>query len=47
MTLIALSGFSGEEQTGKIRACGFDHYLIKPASFAKIRGILQQPHADR
>jgi CheY-like chemotaxis protein len=38
--LIALSGYSGQENRETAKAAGFDAYLTKPVSFADLQHVL-------
>ncbi|NML17097.1 PAS domain S-box protein [Azohydromonas caseinilytica] len=40
--LVALTGFGGREDRGRVKAAGFDAHLVKPASAAQIGALLRQ-----
>lgn len=44
LTLIALTGWSQEEDRRKTREAGFDHHLIKPVDVAQLIGVLDAAH---
>lgn len=42
VTLIALTGWSMEEDLRRARDCGFDHHLIKPVDMDALRTLLER-----
>lgn len=38
--LIAHSGYAGEEHFQRVKQAGFDHYLVKPASIARLNELI-------
>ena len=40
IVLVALTGYGQESDRERSRAAGFDHHLVKPADFEKVRDIL-------
>ena len=40
VTLIAMTGYGQESDRARSREAGFDHHMVKPADFAKLRQIL-------
>ena len=40
MTLVALTGWSQEEDRQRIGQAGFDHHLVKPAKPEQLRELL-------
>lgn len=40
IVLVALTGYGQPEDRGRAHEAGFDHHLIKPASFAELHGLL-------
>ena len=43
--LIAVSGYGRAEDRVRSRAAGFDHHLVKPVAFEKLRELIQAPSA--
>ncbi|GLC91298.1 hypothetical protein Tamer19_07060 [Cupriavidus sp. TA19] len=43
-TLIALSGYAGEEHLERARQAGFDHHLVKPAALAQLTQLIASKH---
>jgi signal transduction histidine kinase/ActR/RegA family two-component response regulator len=46
VTLIAMTGYSGEADKIKAESVGFNHYLVKPINFAKLQDLLNV-HLER
>ncbi len=42
VSLIALSGFGGDDSRSEAEKSGFDHYLVKPAEMAELTRVLAQ-----
>src|SRR5580704_16927461 len=42
VSLIALSGFGGDDSRSEAEKSGFDHYLVKPAEVAELTRVLAQ-----
>jgi DNA-binding response OmpR family regulator len=42
VSLIALSGFGGDESRSEAEESGFDHYLVKPVELAELTRVLAQ-----
>jgi CheY-like chemotaxis protein len=42
VTLVAMTGFSADEDLQRARAAGFDHHLVKPADPAEVMKLLQR-----
>jgi PAS domain S-box-containing protein len=42
-TLIAVSGYGQEHDRTRSREAGFDHHLIKPVDFDRLRALLSEP----
>jgi PAS domain S-box-containing protein len=46
-TLIAVSGYGQEEDRTRAYEAGFDHHLIKPIDFERLRSLLEGPAGTR
>lgn len=44
ITLIALTGWSADEDRRRTRDSGFDHHLVKPVDMEVLNGLLAQLH---
>lgn len=45
-TLIALTGYGRTRDRRQSRAAGFDHHVVKPANFARLKAILRKAAAE-
>ena len=43
IVLVAMTGYGQESDRQRMQEAGFDHYLVKPADFEKVRQILADP----
>jgi CheY-like chemotaxis protein len=44
--LIAVTGYGREADVAKARDAGFDHHLVKPVDFDKLRSLLASRQAS-
>ena len=42
--IVAVSALAGPAFELKLRECGFDHYVTKPADITKLLALVEQPH---
>jgi CheY-like chemotaxis protein len=44
--LVALTGLAGNDVETRTKACGFDHYMAKPADFERLKELVERSHPE-